>query len=88
MKCFYVYTEDDACFDCGESRKNIVGYYKGELTEEKMKKIARKIFKDMTDEEFEKEVIVWKYDIIWKVDGYTKMDYQVEEFELEDVDID
>lgn len=54
MKCFYVYTEDDACFDCGESRKNIVGYYKGELTEEKMKKIARKIFKDMTDEEFEK----------------------------------
>lgn len=31
-------------------------------------------------------MIVWKYDIIWKVDGYQKKDYQVEEFELEDID--
>ena len=86
MKCFYVYTEDDHCFDCGEGTKNIVGYYKGELSEEKMMKIARKIFKDLSDEEFEHDVTVGKYAIIWRNDSYERMYYQVEEFELENID--
>ena len=86
MKCFYVFTEDDACFDCGEATKNIVGYYKGEPSEEKMMKIARKIFKDLSDEEFKNEVTVGKYAIIWRNDSYNRMYYQVEEFELEDID--
>lgn len=63
-----------------------MGYYKGEATEEKMTKIARKIFKDLTDEEFKNEVTVGKYDIIWRNDSYDRMYYQVEEFEVEDVD--
>ncbi len=84
-KCFYVYTEEDTCFDCGVAKKNIFGYYRGEPDEEAMMKIAKQIYKDMDPEEFEKQVKVYKYTIVYD-NGWSKTVHEAEEFELEDVD--
>ena len=44
---FYVYNEEDTCFDCGRADKNIIGWYKGSPTKEKMQKIAEKQFEEL-----------------------------------------
>ena len=84
MKCFYVYSEGDACFDCGVAEKEIFGYYRGEPTEAAMMKIAKQIYKDLDPEQFEKNVTVTKYVIIYN-NGWNKTIHEVEEFELEDI---
>ena len=87
MKCFYVYvyTEEDACFGCGVmSENNICGYYRGEPDEAVMMRIAKKIYKDLDSEEFEKHVTVSKYMIIYN-NGWKKTIHEVGNFELEDV---
>ena len=85
MKCFYVYTEEDACLGFSEyAEKKILGYYRGEPTEAAMMKIAKKIYKDLDPEEFEKQVSVYKYTIVYD-NGWSKIVHEAEEFELEDV---
>lgn len=84
MKCFYVYTEEEACFDCGVKEKNIFGYYRGEPNAVVMMRIAKKIYKDLDPEQFEKHVTVSKYMIIYN-DGWNKVIHQVKKFELEDI---
>lgn len=81
MKCFYVYTEEDACPDCGVALKEIFGYYRGEPNEAVMMKIAKQIYKDLDSEEFEKQVKVYKYTIIYD-NGWYKTVHEAEEFEL------
>ena len=84
MKCFYVYSEDDACFDCGVAEKKVFGYYRGDPTEAVMMKIAKKIYKNLDPEKFEKQVRVSKYVIVYN-NGWSKTIHEAEEFELEDV---
>lgn len=81
MKCFYVYHEEDACFDCGVAKKEIFGYYRGEPSEAAMMKIAKQIYKDLDPEEFEKRVSVYKYTIVYD-NGWSKTVHEAEEFEL------
>ena len=41
IKGFYIYFEEDTCFDCGRSERNILGWYKGEPDNETLTKIAK-----------------------------------------------
>lgn len=41
VKGFYVYVEEDTCFDCGRSERNILGWYKGEPDKKTLTKIAK-----------------------------------------------
>ena len=49
-----------------------------------MMKIAKQIYKDLDPEQFEKNVTVTKYVIIYN-NGWNKTIHEVEEFELEDI---
>ena len=46
VKGFYVYVEEDTCFDCGQGDKNILGWYKGEPDKETLTKIAKAFVKN------------------------------------------
>ena len=83
MKCFYVFSEKDACFDCGVAEKKIFGYYRGEPDEAVMTRIAKKIYNDLDSEEFEKQVTVTRCAIIYD-NGWSKTIHEAESFELED----
>lgn len=41
VKGFYIYVEEDTCFDCGRSDRNVLGWYKGEPDKETLTKIAK-----------------------------------------------
>ena len=72
------------CDECGVSKKDIFGYYRGEPNEAVMMKIAKQIYKDLDPEEFEKQVKVYKSTIVYD-NGLWKTVYEAEEFELKDI---
>lgn len=68
----------------GVAEKEIFGYYRGEPDEAVMTRIAKKIYNDLDPEEFEKQVTVTKYAIIYD-NRWSKTVHEAEEFELEDI---
>ena len=86
MKGFYLYNEDEPCFDCGESHREILGFYAGSPDKSIMLKLARKQFSHLTDEQFAKQVEVtdWSFHFTGNVYNRHEDWYYTEEFELKE----
>lgn len=94
MNGFKITTNDGWCEECNHTYEELVGYYAGETTEEKLRKIARKLFSQLTDKQFEqiKFDLGSFYRVIRIVDGVTGQviitrdsEYYVEKIKLEEI---
>ena len=94
MNGFKITTNDGWCEECNRPYEELVGYYAGEPTEEKLRKIARRLFSRLTDEQFEQ--IKFDPGIFYRairiVDGVTgrvtttrDSEFYVEKIELKEI---
>ena len=85
VKGFYVYVEEDACFDCGRSDRNILGWYKGEPDKETLEKIAKSYVEKGVIPYDESQLAV--YDgRVFADNGFAKTLYETETFTLAEVE--
>jgi len=85
MKCFYLFTDDgQACFDCGETPKIVLGYFTGKPNAEIMAKLAKRFLPQEVVDKFDQMVKVGDF---WFAvdDGWNKTFYDTETFELEEL---
>lgn len=86
MKGFRVYYDNGCCDECGNGSEELIGYFAGEPTLEKLQKIARRMFHWMTDDQFREVVFDGLHGFHWLRNGWHKCnEYEVEEIELEEI---
>lgn len=89
MNGFTLYYEEEACFDCGEAPRVVVGYFKGVPSKEVLTKLAKKYIDDvaeLSEEEFQKCVNITDWSVVLRdSEGYLRRMYEVEQFKLLDV---
>ena len=87
MKGFRLYYDKGYCNECNVDEQETLGYFVGEVTLEKLQKLARKMYRWLSEEQF-KEVVIDKdlHEFYWLRGGWHKCDeYYVEEIELEEI---
>ena len=87
MNGFKVYYSNGCCDECGNDDEVLIGYFAGEPTLEKLRKIARGMFGWMTDEQFKEVAFPESLDkFYWLRNGWHKCNvYEVEKIEFKEI---